>query len=941
MLSLFSRCNDYKVKTMKNRLIGYLLVSIFSISIYAQSNVFRGLSGAEGLSDLVIGALYKDSCGYLWIGTATSVERFDGVHLKHYPIYASSERMKWVNAIVETTGNQLWVGTDGGFWQIGQDRVERVAPEIIKNGVRSVIKDNQNTLYIGSETGLHILKDGKIETILLDTNIFSSANFIIGLYLKGEILWLITKNGLYSMGLDNRQITHYVNNLVESEADFSYRNITCIDSTLYLGTMEHGLLSFDMHTRKFQHYLSLGCNVIRALSCDGKDILYVGTDGNGVHFVSTKKNKVVRSFCYDPENGKGLRSNSVYSLLVDREGIIWVGLCQLGLDYTVYQSGLFSVYSTPYFTSKDIPIRTIYIGKDEKLIGSRNGLFYINENENCVTRFTSPQLRSSIIACSYVLQGKVYIGTYGGGMYVFDLHTKEIRDFAPEQPIPFVNGHIFCMNADKDDNLWIGTSAGIYRYKDGKQMKHFSSSNSHLPEGNIYVIYFDSTHKGWICTEKGICIWDPLSDSIKRTGVFPDEFVHEEKICGMYEDSKHELYFLPYKGNIFISDLSMERFRRVQPNTLLEGKDAMFVIEDKQGWLWIGTNNGLYRYDKEDTFIPYNFADGIPSPVFLACAPVIDEDGSIWFGNARGLISLPADWENKKYKLDYSTVISAIRANGEQIDAPIIKNKDGIYEVSLDASQNNVTICFSGLVFTNPDYMSYECRMEGVDKSWKVLTGKSEMTFYDLSSGNYTFKVRRAGDAGSETCLHIHLSSPVSLKTVGIILLSIMLLLSFAYYAWMKKKEKMKTAISGGVEMLNRQEDADLLIEEKYKTSNFSVEECKDLFEKLEKVMRENKPYTNPDLKIADLSSIMGVSSNTLSYLFNQYLKQNYYNYINDYRIAEFKRLVSKGEHAKYTLNALMESCGFSSRTSFFRYFKKANGITPAEYIKLQEDAKI
>ena len=141
--------------------------------------------------------------------------------------------------------------------------------------------------------------------------------------------------------------------------------------------------------------------------------------------------------------------------------------------------------------------------------------------------------------------------------------------------------------------------------------------------------------------------------------------------------------------------------------------------------LWIGTNNGLYRYDKEDTFIPYNFADGIPSPVFLACAPVIDEDGSIWFGNARGLISLPADWENKKYKLDYSTVISAIRANGEHIDAPIIKNKDGIYEVSLDASQNNVTICFSGLVFTNPDYMSYECRMEGVDKSWKVLTGKS------------------------------------------------------------------------------------------------------------------------------------------------------------------------------------------------------------------------
>lgn len=127
-------------------------------------------------------------------------------------------------------------------------------------------------------------------------------------------------------------------------------------------------------------------------------------------------------------------------------------------------------------------------------------------------------------------------------------------------------------------------------------------------------------------------------------------------------------------------------------------------------------------------------------------------------------------------------------------------------------------------------------------------------------------------------------------------------------------------------------------MEEKYKTSNFSEEECKRLTEKLKKVMREEKPYTNPELKIADLASIIGVPSYTLSYLFNQYLKRNYYDYINDYRIAEFKSLVSKGEHTRYTLNALMELCGFSSRTSFFRYFKKVNGITPSEYIKSLED---
>ena len=79
--------------------------------------------------------------------------------------------------------------------------------------------------------------------------------------------------------------------------------------------------------------------------------------------------------------------------------------------------------------------------------------------------------------------------------------------------------------------------------------------------------------------------------------------------------------------------------------------------------------------------------------------------------------------------------------------------------------------------------------------------------------------------------------------------------------------------------------------------------QCKRLADKLEIVMHKEKPYTNPNLKIADLAASIGTSSHTLSYLFNQYLNRNYYDYINDYRIAEFKRLVEKDEYAKYTLD--------------------------------------
>jgi ligand-binding sensor domain-containing protein len=68
------------------------------------------LSVTEGLSDLVVNAIYKDSLGYVWLGTGNSLECFDGIHFKHYLIPGSDEKLKRVNAIAEMPGNELWMG---------------------------------------------------------------------------------------------------------------------------------------------------------------------------------------------------------------------------------------------------------------------------------------------------------------------------------------------------------------------------------------------------------------------------------------------------------------------------------------------------------------------------------------------------------------------------------------------------------------------------------------------------------------------------------------------------------------------------------------------------------------------------------------------------------------------------------------------------------------
>lgn len=917
------------MRSIAPRYILSLFILFISYATYAQTSMFRGLSVTEGLSDLVVNALYKDSVGYLWIGTGTSLERFDGVHLKRYSISGNNEKLKRVNAIAEMEGNQIWMGNGMGLWRVNHERreLDAIAAETIKCGVRSLLADGKGTLYIGSEAGLFIYRKGQLEHILIDSNVLSAANTVNGLdFGENGILWMATSSGLYSLELDNRKIVPY-HFVVEDKHICSYTNITRIGPVIYLGTMGQGIACFDTRTHNFYSYLNVGCNVISSLSGDGKDLLYVGTDGNGVHFISTKQNKIVRSFQHEVGKGGSLRSNSVYSLLVDRNGLIWVGFYQLGLDYTLYQSELFRTYSyPPYLDTKDMPVRTITFRGSEKLIGSRDGLYFIDEQRGRYASFSAPQLRSSMIICSYAFQGKYYIGTYGGGMYVLDPATLSIRDFEPHVTQPFVKGQIFCIKSDAEDCLWIGTSAGLFRYKDGKMLNHYTSANSKLPEGNVYEVYFDSTRKGWICTENGMCIWDPSSGSLK-IDIFPEGFIHKEKIRTVFEDSAHQLYFLPDKGPMYISDLSMNHFRHLQPNTLLEGKDCMFMIEDDEGWLWIGTSNGLYRYDKKDTFVLYHFIDGIPSPIFIFCLPVKDEEGRIWMGNSKGLIYMNARDKGSLRQHNRPLMITDVFVNGKH---PVVPSwdKDKL-RVDLESSQNNLTVRFSALNFTDPSYMSYECKLEGKEEEWQMLMGRSDMTYYDLSSGNYCFKVRRVGVADSETGMEVHIAYPVTAWIAGMAVPVILLLLC-AFYLYRRKGKPEKAAVPLPVAGTEQK----VVAEEKYKTNKISLEECERLTGKLESVMHGEKAYTNPDLKIADLAAMIGTSAHTLSYLFNQHLNRNYYDYINDYRIAEFKRLVDKDEYSKYTLSALAELCGFSSRASFFRYFKKAMGITPNEYIR-------
>lgn len=150
------------------------------------------------------------------------------------------------------------------------------------------------------------------------------------------------------------------------------------------------------------------------------------------------------------------------------------------------------------------------------------------------------------------------------------------------------------MRPDEKGNLWIGTSQGLFCYnKQAKQIKHFTSANSQLPEGNVYEVVLTLPAKDGLPRKSGMCIYDPASQSL-RSNVFPEGFVHRDKVRTIYEDTGHDLYFIREKGSLFTSTLTMDRFRNRSVFSTLPDNSLMSIVEDNQGWLWVACNDGCY-----------------------------------------------------------------------------------------------------------------------------------------------------------------------------------------------------------------------------------------------------------------------------------------------------------------------------------------------------------
>ena len=936
------------MKSCRNlQLIVVILVSLgccFGISRGAENrDGLKSLNLSHGLSDLLINKIFRDSAGFVWFGTETSLDRFDGNQIHRYKFNVDNRRSKRVLDIAQGMNGRLYVGTNQGLFRLNSAHEElvQIDPSIIDSPVRAVVAHEGN-IYAATSKGLFIYNEdtGEIRRKLIVDDNLSDENNITGLYTQNnEILWILTQHKLWRLNLQQNALHSYT---LPTRA--ATKALAGIGDTIYVATDGNGVLTFNTATNKFGEPIVPGNGIITSLSI-ANNLLLIGTDGDGVFEYSVPQHQLLHNYTSGTDSEMRLRSNAVYSALRDSDSILWVGYYQSGVDYMPARQTIVEELRWPSLPQlPNTLVRAFKKHNNQLLIGTHNGVIYIDLHNNTSQKFEKPIIDSNIIFDVEYWNGKFYIGTYHGGLYEFDP--------AAGQPVAFGGNDlrdisIFRLVVDNEGMLWAATSDGIFQFDRNNIASplHITSQNSQLPPGNVYEIFFDSNSRGWICTENGIAV--KSGDQILNN-IFPTGFDNNMKVRTIFEDSHHNLYFAPDRGELWKSDLSLKNFGPISVG--VEGRFSQItaILEDNNGDLWFGTDKGLLRYNPIGSFNLFNNVNGVHNPVYTLAKPYLSPEGNLWFGSTSGLHIVS---QNQLKNLDHSRedrlLITDISSHNTYITNRLRESErnPAILRIDLEDNENELVINVSDLNFNERDFFEIEYYMEGIDKEWKEGNGTNPITYADIPAGKYRLHIRKPGNTSSEITLNIFKSTPWSI--LWLIPIIFIIIISLAIWMLYKQKQRHKKEIEELTREHTRQlqqlsldptEDKSKEVENiPYKNMRLSDEECRRILKKIDTLMKDKSPYRNPNLKLRDLAQMSDTTTHSLSFIFNQYLKKSFYDYINEYRVKEFKRMVKEGDISKYTLSTLAEKCGFSSRASFFRHFKNITGETPAEYIKSKE----
>ncbi len=923
-----------KFRLPKQILLGFLglLQATHVLAAAGSESPIVNLTLADGLAGEVVHRVVTDHNGLVWVATNNGINLYNGKRLIHFPLAAEGGWPVVVYDLCETRDNSIYAATDAGLYRLalGGGRFEHILPEITKPSSLLAVGD---TVYIGGQQGFMFFDGERLNHKDVGA-VGKGLDNIVRQYTAAPdgMVWFLTRFnlGCYNPATGKTEM-HLLKGLLPDRTPLT--QFAHLGEQFFIGTTKEGLYVYNRHTRQARKLEEIG-NVVKTVQLSRDSLVCVATDGAGAYLLDPRTLAVVKHYSEESPDDLRIPTNAVYCFYRDANGVDWFGLMRYGLAYTRHSVDMFQSYVCGGFSTEGINVRSYFFRGNESLIGTHQGFWFLDKTRGINRHFTPEQLGGGHIVTGIAWQnGCYFIGTYDGGLRVLNPQTMTIGRF---NSIPLLDHAIIAdIQTGKDGSIWIGSGEGLFIIEKDGSVKRYCEQNSHIVAGVINSITFDNRGNAWLTGASGVSIYSATSGEVLEV-TFPKGSFFERIPYLRGETGHGNLMFMRSGPRMYYTTTDRSKFGEMALPPALNGSWFRGFVDDREGHYWIGTEKGLYRvgYD-DDSVLHFGYSEGLHGELINAMSYA---DGKLWTATSMGLFSLDTkqleEWRNI---VRYHPILHDICKGTDYLDGAAERNVNATGELRLSWNLGS-EVLYAGV--TIPDYTLqtgrlFEYRIDG--GPWQTIHNEQKMDIRGLSLGSHTLETRLSGIGGSSS------KYTLTVYPSGWALMEAMVLLTFIVLLWIwyryRKNTKVLLAERQGIEeaLLEsealREEVEEPQEPQKYQKVKLDEQECEEIVTRMRTLLDTQRLYTNPELKRTDLAERLHVSPVKLSQIFTQYLKENYYEFVNRYRLEEFKRLIEADDYKRYTITALSERCGFK-KTSFFTTFRKVEGMTPAEYLK-------
>ncbi|MDB4335173.1 hypothetical protein OAA06_02305, partial [bacterium] len=728
-----------------------IFINLFSVlcfslsSLYAQIDGFKvlNISAEDGLAQNTVHCIMQDSKGFIWLGTRTGgLDRYDGYSFKNYrvnPYDSNSICSNEIFALFEDSRGRIWAGSRNVGVSVYDPIYERFtnyesnlkdSTSIIGNFIYDFVEDSKGRIWIATDSGLcfydyacdqftHIYND-------IQNRKFSRMS-ALAVYDKDHMLLAEYNGGLTLFNITTQKVVKKWEFNPTKPSSLSLNTIFSLlvddEKRIWCGMPEDGLdVLANIDSDNFLHISS---NIrydnrntgVHDMIQDNRGNIWVTTP-RGLFFISKKEShshapKYI-NYTFDKNDFFGLSSNSLYNIIEDKDGQLWIGTWNDGVDYVTTKPTNFKQYRYKLDDDRFVNSSTVYaLCKDDKevivgvLDGGLNVLdlktqkysyytfsadqYAVNNNKSFIS-----QSATSVFVNS---EGFCFVGTPHG----FDLFNRKEKTFKHF----FKDWHI--RDVDEGPNhLWMATRDEVFIVD-----KRLSGNNPYTysqkdflelnQKGINRVLYRDEKDFMWLGTHIGLFVyteeaklWKKFSSSSVDT-----TSLSNNKVMDISEDADKNIWIATANGlNVFNRDkLNFTTFNEWH-GLPFSGIDNVF--SDHEGYVWISTIKGLTRFkynpqgatrsDMLEDVKTFTKSDGLVDTYCTPNSSFVADDGEVFIGSVNGFNSFYPDrlMQNKKVPdvvlCDFKLFNKTVKVGAK--DSPLKKSIAYSDEITLNYKQS-------------------------------------------------------------------------------------------------------------------------------------------------------------------------------------------------------------------------------------------------------------